>query len=154
MTELVFALNVLLAGIGAGFMLSYAITLGGLFNWILRSDHDRFFTDVYAPFRKQSRAKIRYGSVIPGAQMLVAGLSLVANVGYRQLWPQLTALALFPLYYALIHRPTGFAAAEEAINSGTGAAPSAIRTYLRWNLPLHYLLAALYAATCISLILA
>lgn len=94
-----------------------------------------------------------YAVLLPIAPMALAVAPLAADVGHRGVWPQVAALLLFPVYYLALHRLVGFAPVEEALNSGHPLDERQSRTYLRWNLPLHWLLGALYLAVALLVLL-
>ncbi len=83
-------------GVSAGFALAYAITLGALFDSLVRRARFAFFADDYAPFRSTTRAKLTYAVFVPLTPMVLAVASLIADLGHRAIWPQAVALLLFP----------------------------------------------------------
>lgn len=154
MAQVAHALNLLGLGLSVGVAFSYVVTLGALFNRLVRQRDWDFFSERYGPFRTQTKAKLKYGLITPAGQILLALGSLLSNWHDRPLAPQALAVLVFPLYYLLLHWPSGFARVEEKLNSGGRLEEPEVTTYLRWNLPLHVVLGLLYMATFVSCALA
>ena len=129
--------------VAAGFALSYVITMGNLFSYLVRNGKEDFFGNTYAIFRKNSRAKYLYGIFLPGLPAIFGILSLFDKASGTRL-PLIAAIMIFPVYYTLLHRPTKFAMIEERLNSGKALSVEEKKLYIRYNLPLHITLGLLY----------
>ncbi len=155
--------TVVLTGIVAGFMVSYALVLGPYFDWLIDGGAPTAFapTDArsYARFRSERDPVTPYTAVC-FAQFGAALAFLAAAVRARRrgvrVWRAALGPALaMPLLVAL-HTATGFAAAEQAVLSGaapaapTGAAARA--TFRAWNGPLHAVDALLFAVPLVGLL--
>lgn len=130
---MLYRLTIVMTALMAGFMLSYCITLGSYFNYLLAEVRDEGFSDYYAPFRKSTRVVFWYRSAC-GLQILLAILSCLLSP--QESLPKITALVPFTVLF-LCHWLTGFGKSEERINSGLPIDQHHRATYLKWNIPLH-----------------
>ena len=143
--------NIILCAVLAGFMVSYSITLGAYFTYMLKNGKLKQLQETYTPFRETTRAKMWY-SVWVIAQTVVALLSLIFNAQNHFLIAQIYAVAVFPLYM-IFHQIIGFGKVEEKVNSGNKNISNAeVKLHSRYNLPLHRTYAVLYFIAVIWLI--
>lgn len=149
---MVYLANIVLSAIMAGFMVSYTITLGGYFSYMVKMARLRELQATYAPFRAVTHAKAQYGVWVM-LQFALALASLVANY-HHNFAPQMYAVLVLPAYY-VFHHWVGFGKIEEKLNSGNGALSSQeCKKYLRLNVPLHQIYALLYALAAAWLVYA
>lgn len=133
-------LTLLLTAVIAGFMLSYSVTLGAYFNYLLRQELDQGFSHFYSQFRRNTAVASLYRMCV-GLQFFLGLVSLLVSS------PLVTVrvLGIIPLMVLLVcHHVTGFAKSEEAINSGKSISTDMRQNYLKWNLPLHYFYFVIY----------
>ncbi|MEX2804522.1 hypothetical protein AB3329_05320 [Streptococcus sp. H31] len=146
---LLYDVTIVLTAMMAGFMLSYCLTIGRYFNYLLETAKYDGFSAYYSPFRREKRVPRQYAVCVLG-QFIMAVLSLFFS------WQSGTWLArmgaVLPLLLLLAaHRLTGFGESEEEINSGR-MSETMRRIYLKWNLPLHFSYFLLYFAASLFLI--
>lgn len=137
--------------VAAGFSFSYVVTLGRLFQSLVIRQRWEFFGDEYAAFRAAGHAKAWYALFLPVGPAVLALVAWLAP-GSVNSWVLIGAVLLFPAYYLLLHRPSGFARVEEKLNSGHALDAREVATYLRWNLPLHIVLGLLYAVASFAVL--
>ena len=142
-------MTIVLTAMMAGFMLSYCLTIGGYFNYLLTTKKDDGFSDYYSPFRREKHIPKWYGACVV-CQFATALLSLLVNWQSGH-WPASLGAVLPLILLLLAHRLTGFGESEELINSGQ-INDVRRRIYLKWNLPLHFSYFILYFAASVFLI--
>ncbi len=146
-----YLLTTILSGILTGFMISYCITLGDYFTYMIKQKKISELQVSYSKFRLQHRAKLRYNYWVVG-QFIVSIISLLLNAGNYPLSGQLLALVALPLLLTA-HTLTGFIKIEEKMFSGAQLSTAEIRNFARYNLPLHRLYALAYGTATIWLTL-
>lgn len=143
---LIYDLTILATGMVAGFMLSYCVTLGHYYNFLLKTHRNKGFSDYYSVFRRQENISKRYAFCM-GSQFVVGLLAVL----FAQSHASLTALLPLP-FLLLCHRLTGFGKAEETIVSGQSFDERQRQLYLHWNIPLHLTYSLVYACACLYLL--
>ena len=149
--EWTFRLTVAWTGIIAGFMISYVIVIGRFFNWLLRHNRYDVFTDAYSVFRKQDNPVTPYIAFVFThllLSLLLVGLSFATSQVY---WWTFMPLLCVPLFLT-IHFGSPFGQAEKQVNSGQAEDATAVRNYLKFNIPLHLLYAIIFSTALIILL--
>lgn len=147
MNDVILKIHVIYTSVMAGMMLMYFITIGSYFDYILKHEMFRAFQD-YSLFRKNTKVQRNHAIVMIG-QVLLSVISLFVN-GDRGWMPLLFAV-LVPVIMLVFHLLTGFGKVENLVNSAEKLDEKTIKTYLMWNLPLHFLYTLLYLVSAFYL---
>lgn len=145
--SLLYAATIVYTAVLAGFMISYVVTMGAFFTHTLSHGKRAELQHLLLPFNDDERVSTKYaawvlGQVVVAAASLIAGL--LSDATDRPLGAQIFAVAAMPLWYA-IHVGSGFARVEHVAEGGPAEVPDeVIRRFVRLNLPIHGVYAAVY----------
>lgn len=148
MNVLVLCFQISYTALMSGMMLMYVLTLGQYFNYLLRQRHFETFV-IYARIREEKRLPLFHFIVMIG-QFVVSLFSLFLNYTLG-LFPLVFAVSV-PLIMAILHAFTGFGRVERLINSTSDLKDETkIKTYLKYNIPLHFIYTLLYGSSALFL---
>lgn len=138
------------SGILAGFMISYCLVFGAYASHVLATGTPEAFQASYTAFRARTRVE-RWYMLWVAAQYITALAALLCHLDQFPNGAHLFAVLAPPLI-GVLHRATGFAPVEEKYMSGKHLTDSEKALYLRLNLPLHWLYAAVFTASALWLL--
>lgn len=146
-----FAVTVL-TGILSGFLVSHSVMLGRFFTWLIKSGNNQVFVDTFSVFREATHANVHYNLFLWASLVVGVAWTVVCFI-LRKTRIVAVIAGLSSFWVGSVFFASGFAAAEEAV--ATGTAPETVRHFfVSWNIPLHASFAVFYTICLLVLLLA
>ena len=140
----------ILTGILAGFLTSHSVMLGRFFTWLIESDNNQVFIEIFSVFREATHANVHYNLFFSAS--LIIGIIWVIFcfiVKKNRLIGLIAGLS--SLWVGCVFFASDFSDAEKAVTMGV--ADEAVRQFfVSWNIPMHISFAIFYTL-CFFLLL-
>ena len=150
--QLAWVVTVVLTGTAAGAMVGHTILLGRFLNWMFESAGAEMFKNTYPVFIRDKSPQLLFDNLFTLTILITTAFN-----AYLYLSGQATALSLlavgFQWAFLGVFIGSGFAKVEAELFKNANTSPELVNTFVKRNIPLCALSAALLLASFVCLAL-